>query len=50
MGLCCLVGVFQLVDNYTADNAYDYDEQFAENVILAGSLGGHGKDGIPSIA
>ena len=50
MGLCSIVGIYAMVDNYSADNGSDYDEQFSDNPILAGSLGAHGKDGHPNIA
>ena len=50
MGLCTLVGIYQMVDNYEADESSDFDEQFAANPLLAGSLGAHGKDGHPNIA
>jgi hypothetical protein len=48
--LCTLVGVFMMVENYSAGKEDEWDSNNDGDIFLSGSLGAYGKDDHPSLA
>ena len=48
MFLCTLISVFALIDNYTAGNVDEHDDELQDHWAMSGSIAAHGKSGEPS--